>query len=69
MLWMVQGGKPNYLIIGNCLTFEYFNIENMWFLLVQQYPTPMEGGFRNHNGGLILVNDKWEFAHKRKKKR
>nr|XP_043627631.1 uncharacterized protein LOC122599224 [Erigeron canadensis] len=54
---VMHEGKSFFLLTKSGLTYEYLNVDNVWFWLRHEYPTAMKGALGNYNGSLFLVDE------------
>lgn len=56
-LRVMHEGGSFFLLTKGGMTYEYLNVENVWFWLHHEYPTAMKGAVGNYNGSLFLVDE------------
>lgn len=56
-LRVMHEGRSFFVITKGGLTYEYLNVENVWFWLQHEHHIAMKGALGNYNGSLFLVNE------------
>lgn len=56
-LRVMHEGRSFFVITEGGLTYEYLNVENVWFWLQHEHHSAMKGALGNYNGSLFLVNE------------